>query len=239
MREAPLCHSVWFVGLHLKSLFLHSSVDTDFRFLASVRWLLISSKPRGMFPFTIATWCTQRISSLGLVSLFSLLYLALWHSRRHGDPNETSNSQLALAYYAVLVHVLALAFPLRLCYATWRLTKSLRESTRSRDHKTASLAHFVNRPKLPRVPSSSEISSYASSSSDITTSDSESSASSYGDEESVIHAIIIPNYKEDLNTLRETLEVLACHPQASSTYEVSCLSSAHTQTKPKFHHGFG
>jgi hypothetical protein len=27
----------------------------------------------------------------------------------------------------------------------------------------------------------------------------------------VLHAIILPNYKEDIDTLRETLDVLACH----------------------------
>ena len=174
-----------------------------------------------MFPFTIATWCTQRITSLGLVSLFFLLYLALWHSRRQGEQERISKSQLVLACYTVLIHVLGLTFPLRLCYATWRLTQSLRESTTSRGPVTASKADFETQPKLSKSPSGSEISSYASSSSDIVSSDSESSASSLTDEGSVVHAIIVPNYKEDLDTLRETLEVLACHPQARSTYEVS------------------
>lgn len=41
-----------------------------------------------------------------------------------------------------------------------------------------------------------------------------------GDKE-VIHAIILPNYKEDIDTLRTTLLVLASHPRASSQYEVS------------------
>jgi hypothetical protein len=41
-----------------------------------------------------------------------------------------------------------------------------------------------------------------------------------GDRESVIHAIIVPNYKEELDTLRETLGVLGCHPQARTSYEV-------------------
>ncbi|RDW92830.1 glycosyltransferase family 2 protein [Aspergillus mulundensis] len=36
----------------------------------------------------------------------------------------------------------------------------------------------------------------------------------------VTHAIIIPNYKEDIGTLRETLNVLASHPRARSRYEV-------------------
>ena len=41
--------------------------------------------------------------------------------------------------------------------------------------------------------------------------------------EEVIHAIILPNYKEDIDTLRTTLHVLASHPRASSQYEVRCI----------------
>jgi hypothetical protein len=36
----------------------------------------------------------------------------------------------------------------------------------------------------------------------------------------VIHAIIVPNYCEDLHTLRTTLDVLASHPRARTQYEV-------------------
>lgn len=65
--------------------------------------------------------------------------------------------------------------------------------------------------------------------SDVTASDTEFSASIVGDDESIGHAIIIPNYEEDINTLRETLKVLACHLQASSSYEVRlCLFPIYT-----------
>jgi len=36
----------------------------------------------------------------------------------------------------------------------------------------------------------------------------------------IIHTIILPNYKEDKDTLKETFLVLACQPQAKSSYEV-------------------
>ncbi|KAM0345287.1 hypothetical protein ACHAPU_006686 [Fusarium lateritium] len=38
--------------------------------------------------------------------------------------------------------------------------------------------------------------------------------------DNVVHAIVIPNYKEELDTLRETLDVLASHPQAHYSYDV-------------------
>jgi hypothetical protein len=37
----------------------------------------------------------------------------------------------------------------------------------------------------------------------------------------LVHAIILPNYKEEMETLRETLEVLASHQLARFSYEVS------------------
>ncbi|KIE01970.1 sphingomyelinase family, partial [Metarhizium majus ARSEF 297] len=39
-------------------------------------------------------------------------------------------------------------------------------------------------------------------------------------EDAVIHAIIIPNYKEEMDTLKETLDVLASHSQARNCYDV-------------------
>lgn len=39
--------------------------------------------------------------------------------------------------------------------------------------------------------------------------------------EPVIHAIILPSYKEDIDTMRETLSVLASHVLAKPTYDVS------------------
>jgi len=42
----------------------------------------------------------------------------------------------------------------------------------------------------------------------------------HSQEDSIIHAIILPNYMEDIGTLRETLEVLASHRKAKLQYEV-------------------
>ena len=60
------------------------------------------------------------------------------------------------------------------------------------------------------------------------------------DEEPLVHAIILPNYKEDLDTLRETLDVLACHPQASSSYEVGLLQQCSWESgrRANFRHFF-
>jgi hypothetical protein len=41
----------------------------------------------------------------------------------------------------------------------------------------------------------------------------------------VVHAIVIPNYKEEMQTLRETLLVLSSHSEAQSSYDVSHTTS--------------
>lgn len=190
-------------------------------------------------PSVIVSWSAQRISSLGLVSLLTLLYLALWHDN-HRSANEISKSQLVLACYTVLVHILALAFPLRLCYATWRLTQELKSSAAERELRTASPSRLAGQTEKEAILYQSEVSaddssttSFSSSSSEINVSDAESCASSFDYDDSVIHVIILPNYKESIDTLRETLEVLACHPQAGSTYEVS----HHHHSKHRFRGG--
>ncbi|KAJ3193266.1 hypothetical protein HK101_005129 [Irineochytrium annulatum] len=40
---------------------------------------------------------------------------------------------------------------------------------------------------------------------------------------SVVHVIVIPNYKENLETMCETLDILASHPRASTNYKI-CLA---------------
>ena len=46
--------------------------------------------------------------------------------------------------------------------------------------------------------------------------------------EHVVHVIILPNYKEDIDTLRETLDVLASHTRSVSQYKV-CLAMEETE----------
>lgn len=41
--------------------------------------------------------------------------------------------------------------------------------------------------------------------------------------ESVMHAIILPSYKEDVDNLKETVSVLASHILAKSSYDVSAI----------------
>jgi len=153
-------------------------------------------------------WGVQRVASISLLVLLLLLYLALWRSRPsessvHPDEEYITISQFILICYTTFVHFLGLLFPLRASWALWTLTKRLKG------------ALYRQQASTKRYPNSYE-ESFSSSS--------ESEASFELNErfypEKLLHAIIIPNYKEDIDTLRETLEVLADHPQASAEYDV-------------------
>jgi len=51
-------------------------------------------------------------------------------------------------------------------------------------------------------------------------------------EDNVLHAIIVPNYMEDTDTLKETLSVLATHSKAQQQYEVCFSKNCATALPP-------
>lgn len=191
---------------------------------------------------SVFTWCSQRVGGLSLIALLALTYWVLSHeytaARRLVKPDSSDKAPLArfsygggiwsyfFAYYSLFIHFLVFIAPIRACMAVWDITASLRKDAR---------LHAIRDYKMhrPRRESQSSISSSEtltpgrlsiSASSTEPMSDVELSSMSESEEPtaaSVIHAIIIPNYKEEIDTLRESLEVLACHPHAAMTYDVS------------------
>lgn len=129
------------------------------------------------------------------------------------------------AYYCLLIHVLVAIFPVRSCWAIWDITRSLRKTAHS---NTLEDVKFPNGRR--------ESCASLSSAETLTCSrDTSTSSSEIGDEseylidsdietERIVHAIIVPNYKEEMDTLRETLEVLASHPQARNSYDVNAFN---------------
>lgn len=69
--------------------------------------------------------------------------------------------------------------------------------------------------------SGSSESGYADSVSDSSEEFSPTTTESEWSDAPLLHAIIIPNYKEEIDTLRETLDILGSHIQAETSYEVS------------------
>lgn len=192
----------------------------------------------------VFAWCSQRVGGLSLIALLALTYWALSHeytaSRRLVAKPEGSERTpsgrfsygggiwtVIFAYYSLFIHFLVFLTPIRACMAVWDITSSLRKDAR---------LHAIRDYKMsrPRRESQTSISSSEtltgterlsiSASSTEHMSDFELSSMSESEEPTttnVIHAIIIPNYKEELDTLRESLDVLASHPHAALTYDVS------------------
>lgn len=96
------------------------------------------------------------------------------------------------------------------------MTKSLKSTTQ----QTSATPRM--RPKRQESSTGSESGYENSASPDFSESETgiSTSSSSTWDEEEIVHAIILPNYKENMDTLRETLHILASHSLARSSHEV-------------------
>jgi hypothetical protein len=167
-------------------------------------------------------------------------------------------AQLAFLAYNFVLHAQSLVFCAQLTIALWWMTRGIR-AVRARATLTADLEAKELRRKFGHhhTPSSSSLSaSVASGSLSSYTSDSEEEGKSMyamqdfidslgevvAPEERVVHAIVVPNYMEDLGTLRETLDVLASHRRARTQYEVRLFSlhwrnfCANSWDESKFRH---
>ncbi|KAJ4394168.1 hypothetical protein N0V93_003385 [Gnomoniopsis smithogilvyi] len=112
-------------------------------------------------------------------------------------------------------------FPLRSIYAVWDMTSALRKTAHSKALENLKFSHRRRGSSTSLSSSETLTSSHASStSSDAGDFDAELYTDGDAEPDRVVHAIVIPNYKEELDTLRETLEVLGSHPQARNSYDV-------------------
>jgi hypothetical protein len=130
---------------------------------------------------------------------------------------------VVFAYYTLLIHILVAMFPMRSCYALWEMTRTLKKSAHSKALQNLKFAHRRRGSSTSLSSSETLTSSHGGSSTSSEAGDFEAELYTDGDVEpdSIVHAIVIPNYKEELDTLRETLEVLGSHPQARNSYDVS------------------
>ena len=148
--------------------------------------------------------------------------------------------ELLYVGYTVFAHVCAcVIFPARLCWSVWALTGEVRRARA----EGMELARPYAASETSSGAGSSAAGSHASAGSATLVDDKASSASlgvaggrqtpeaplsglstpkmgwNEGVDE-VVHAIILPSYKEDMDTMRETLSVLASHLLAKSSYDV-------------------
>ncbi|KAI1390171.1 glycosyl transferase family group 2-domain-containing protein [Hypoxylon trugodes] len=136
---------------------------------------------------------------------------------------------VVFAYYCLLIHFLVFAFPMRSCWALFDITRSIKKAARSRSLRDFKLSHrrrgsstslssseTLTSSKEDSLPSSTT----SSEAGDIETEFYSDSFTDGAEPERVVHAIVIPNYKEEVDSLRETLDVLASHPQARDAYDI-------------------
>lgn len=177
-------------------------------------------------------WLSRCVPGLSLLSLLILLLLAFpetaswihmpWSGKGPAVPSHHGNDHwkerqvtLSLAQkifigYTVFVHGNAFTFSLRLAWALSQMVRQTRAVLRRRPLT-----------KTLRGPAGSDSPIFADS--PIDTPDPMSfdlGALEDGEQGEVVHAIILPNYSEDLDTLETTLKVLASHPRAATQYEV-------------------
>ena len=153
---------------------------------------------------------------------------------------------LVFAYYCLVIHLCAISFSTRSCWGIWDMIKKLRDMD-----DNAKLVRTIQSSLRPRRPSSvgslssaetllsspsvdGFLSPISWSNSELGDSDYEKfSAITTPATETLVHAIIVPNYKEDLDTLTETLDVLASHPQARDCYDVSSSCWGRANVPPR------
>lgn len=105
-------------------------------------------------------------------------------------------AQVIFSAYTITLHILALLFPLRLCQAVQSATSAIQQAQYQS-------GNFISDKEKDNDGGSTNL------------------RSGDGEEEDIIHAIIIPVYKEEVETLEDTLNVLASHPAAKQVYDVS------------------
>jgi hypothetical protein len=195
---------------------------------------------------SIFTWCSRRAGGLAMLATITLSYWVIsseLEAQRHDykyqsthslsaqpdyDPKKGGNWVKLFSYYCLVIHFCVFVFPLRSSYAVFTITRSLRKAARTRALRDIKFGHR-RRGSSTSLSSSETLTSSRdiSSSSSSEAGDLDLECYTDGDiaPDRVIHAIVIPNYKEENDTLRETLEVLASHPQARNTYDVSISPS--------------
>lgn len=194
-----------------------------------------------MPPMALLSWCSARCGGISLFVLSTLCSYVLWDSfscreepshkvSRTSTPvshasGEPSIWHFVFALYSLSVHCCVVVFQLRACWAILESTNGLRKfAQKVAQTKSTPLQSWIQSSKLP---SNSDTLSPRSSRSSI---DGWNSGTEIEDDlELVTHAILIPNYKESVEVLIETLDILASHLQARYAYDVCTPSILGTE----------
>ena len=140
-------------------------------------------------------WITRCVPAFSICAVAILLVLALivqpYGREEEGRYNgKTTWAQLVLSVYTVLLHIMSIAFPLRVCWSMIDMNRRMRDA--------AALMPNTRRRGAGSVKSDEGDFTFPVP----------------------LFVIIIPAYKEEVETLEMTLRVLASHSQARHCYHV-------------------
>lgn len=170
-------------------------------------------------------WVSRCMPGLSIIALLFLLVLSFpdvfslpqWTGlfpQSPGRPSNNESNQLSLAQkifiaYSIFIHLNMFGFTMRLSWALLGATKEAKQVLEARlwdapRKLVENASRFADSPILHQEYPDPCI----------------SKDNVDGAHEEVVHAVIVPNYAEDIDTLAATLNVLASHPRAQSQYEV-------------------
>lgn len=142
-------------------------------------------------------WTTRCIPAFSCAAVIVLLVFAFlvqpFGKGEKGHHNgEVTPAQFVLSIYTVVLHIMSIMFPARVCWSMQDMIRRMKEANavmpNTRRRRVASMKSDEGDITFP-VP---------------------------------LFVIILPAYKEEMDTLEMTLKVLASHPQARHCYHV-CL----------------
>lgn len=199
---------------------------------------------------SLFAWCSRRAGIISHVALVSLCCWVIYQAptiQRHGFKHQQPDAQSTtysftvssgagiflqiFAWACLFIHCNVVLVAIRAILGGWQLTQTMRSSSHSqymKEYNRVASSRRHRRTSLASLSSSETLVSEYTAASSVTSEADDTELDLFADgddltQELVIHAIVIPNYKEELDTLRETLEVLASHPRAQSAYDVSLL----------------
>jgi hypothetical protein len=140
-------------------------------------------------------WITRAIPAWSVCFIATILIFSfLVNPYGKGTPGKRHGAatpwQLVLSLYTVALHILSIVFPARVFLALGDVIKHVREVAEQKESPKSRKTQVI------RTEKGSETFPLP------------------------VFVIILPAYKEEMNTLEETLRVLAWHPQARHSYHV-------------------
>ncbi|KAK5114192.1 hypothetical protein LTR62_002762 [Meristemomyces frigidus] len=138
---------------------------------------------------TIPAWSVCFIVTM---LVFSLLVEPYWKDARGRRHESATPWQLVLSVYTVILHLMSIYFPARVCYAMGDVIMHIKQEM------AAPVKDCARRKKTQTVRTEKGSVTYPVP----------------------LFVVILPAYKEDMHTLQETLRVLGAHPQARHSYHI-------------------